>query len=376
MRLIHTADWQIGKPFRSFGEREATLRVARLQAIEALGKLALAHNVAHVLVAGDVYDSEAPLGKTLLEPLERMRGFAAVNWHLIPGNHDPHRANGVWHRVRQTGLPPNVILHLEPAPRALGEEAFLLPAPLRRKAEVADLTEWMNGAATPADKIRVGLAHGSVVDFGVEGEAHNPIAALRARSAGLSYLGLGDWHRTVQVNAATWYAGTPEPDRFGSQVEGQALLVEVAGVGAEPMVTPLRVGTYRWMAEEIEIQSVTEFEAVEQRLRGAAQLSSTVLRLKLKGALSLSDRAGLAKRLEALEAALFHLDVQEEGLLAAPSEADLEAIDFGGVLREAADRLKAMAGDVAKPLEERRLAERALIKLYFLALGQGAEAQA
>jgi DNA repair exonuclease SbcCD nuclease subunit len=374
--LIHTADWQVGKPFRRFGEREATLRVARLAAIEAVGKLALAHGAAHVLVAGDVYDSEAPSGRTLLEPLERMRGFASLTFHLIPGNHDPHRANGVWHRCKQTGLPANVMLHLEPEPYALGEEAVLLPAPLRRKAEVADLTEWMNSAATPAGKIRVGLAHGSVVDFGVEGEAHNPIAALRADRAGLSYLGLGDWHRTMRVNAQTWYAGTPEPDGFGSQVEGQALLVEVAGVGAEPQVKPLTVGTYRWLTEEIEIQSVTEFEAIEQRLRAGAALSSTILRLKLKGALSLSDRAAIEKRLSALEAAVFHLDVQDEGLLAAPSEADLEAIDFGGVLREAADRLKAMAADLAKPLEERRLAERALVKLYFIALGQGPEAAA
>jgi DNA repair exonuclease SbcCD nuclease subunit len=352
------------------------LRVARLAAIEAIGKLALAHGAAHVLVAGDVYDSEAPLGRTLLEPLERMRGFSTIFWHLIPGNHDPHRANGVWHRVRQTGLPPNVILHLEPTPCALGEEAFLLPAPLRRKAEVADLTEWMNGAATPADKIRVGLAHGSVVDFGVEGEAHNPIAPLRADRAGLSYLGLGDWHRTVRVNAATWYAGTPEPDRFGSQTEGQALLVEVAGPRAQAVVTPLKAGTYRWLTEEIEMHGASEFEAVEQRLRAETALSSTILRLTLKGALSLSDRAAIEKRLKALEAAVFHLDVHSDGLLAEPTEADLEAIDFGGVLREAADRLKAMARDVAKPLEERRLAERALVKLYFLALGQGAEAQA
>jgi DNA repair exonuclease SbcCD nuclease subunit len=372
MRFIHTADWQIGKPFRSFGEREATLRVARLQAIETIGRLGLEHGAAHVLVAGDVYDSEAPLGKTLREPLERMRGFRTTVWHLIPGNHDPHRPNGVWHRVQQEGLPPNVMVHVKPEACALGDEAFLLPAPLRRKAEVADLTEWMNGAATPADRIRVGLAHGSVTDFGVEGEAHNPIAALRANRASLSYLGLGDWHRTVQINAATWYAGTPEPDRFGSQVEGQALLVDVAGPGAEAQVTPLRVGTYRWMTEEIEIQSVSEFEGVEERLRAWPSLSSTILRLKLKGALSLSDRALFEKRKAALEAAVFHLDVQDEGLLAAPSEADLEAIDFGGVLREAADRLKAMAQDLAKPLEERRLAERALVKLYFLALGQGA----
>jgi hypothetical protein len=38
-------------------------------AIEAVGKQAMGRGAAHVLVAGDVYDSEAPLGRSLMEPL-------------------------------------------------------------------------------------------------------------------------------------------------------------------------------------------------------------------------------------------------------------------------------------------------------------------
>ena len=60
MRFIHTADWQIGKVFRRFGEREALFRQARLDAIDALGALAMREEAAHVLVAGDVYDMETP----------------------------------------------------------------------------------------------------------------------------------------------------------------------------------------------------------------------------------------------------------------------------------------------------------------------------
>jgi len=40
MRLIHTADWQIGKPFQRFGEKDEALRQARLKAIESIGQLA------------------------------------------------------------------------------------------------------------------------------------------------------------------------------------------------------------------------------------------------------------------------------------------------------------------------------------------------
>ena len=84
MRFIHTADWQIGKPFKRFGDRECVLKQARLTAIEKIGHLAEREGAAHILVAGDIYDTEAPTPRTLLEPLERMRGFANVAWHIIP----------------------------------------------------------------------------------------------------------------------------------------------------------------------------------------------------------------------------------------------------------------------------------------------------
>ena len=79
MKFIHTADWQIGKPFKNFGDKESVLRQARLAAIETIGQLAKREGVAHVLVAGDLYDTESPAMKTMLEPLERMRQSPGVS---------------------------------------------------------------------------------------------------------------------------------------------------------------------------------------------------------------------------------------------------------------------------------------------------------
>jgi DNA repair exonuclease SbcCD nuclease subunit len=97
MKFIHTADWQIGKVFKRFGTKEGTLRDARLAAIERLGELARANGVRHILVAEDIYDNEAPNTITLRAPIERMKPFADLEWHLLPGNHDPHglKASGI-----------------------------------------------------------------------------------------------------------------------------------------------------------------------------------------------------------------------------------------------------------------------------------------
>ena len=209
MRFIHTADWQIGKPFKYFGEKETILRHARLKAIETIGHAAEGHGVRHVLLAGDMYDTESPAEKTLSEPLARMQQFTGVTWHVISGNHDPHRANGLWDRVRRLGVPANIRLHLDEGPVDIEPGVALMPAPLRRKSEVKDLTEWMAAASSPAGTIRIGLAHGSITGFGSANEAGNPIAPDRAQQAGLDYLALGDWHRTMAGKPKNLVCGNP-----------------------------------------------------------------------------------------------------------------------------------------------------------------------
>jgi DNA repair exonuclease SbcCD nuclease subunit len=368
MRFVHSADWQIGKVFKQFGAKEEMLRQARLAAIERLGDFARAHGAAHILVAGDVYDNEAPSPITLRAPIERMKRFPNIHWHLLPGNHDPHRPEGLWDRLAQLGLPAHVHLHLAPAAIALDDTAFLSPAPLTRKTELDDLTAWMDKTPTPHGALRIALAHGSITNFGTEGEATNPIDPGRPKSAGLDYLALGDWHRTLQVGPAVWYAGTPEADRPGSQERGSALLVEIAGAGAPAVVTPLATGTYRWITRTERLSDGSELADLEQRLRGEADLPHLILRLQLEGTLPISAYAELQRRLLDLEAAVFHLDVNQSALAARPTEADLEAIDFDGVLRRCADRLRSMIDDPAQADQARRSAEEALVELYLRAV--------
>ena len=376
MRFIHTADWQIGKVFKQFGTKEETLRQARLAAIERLGELARTNGVQHILVAGDVYDNEAPNTITLRAPIERMKPFSDIHWHLLPGNHDPHRPEGVWDRVAQLGLPPHIHVHLTLTPVPLTDGAFLLPAPLLRKSEFDDLTAWMDNAATPAGALRIGLAHGAVINFTSEGEATNPVDPTRPTKAKLDYLALGDWHRTLQIGPAVWYAGTPEPDRAGGQERGTALLVEIPGPGAPASVMPLTTGTYRWLTRTERLSDGNELADLDQRLRSEQDLSRLILRLRLEGTLPLAAHAELQRRLVDLEAAVFHLDLDLTALVARPTEADLEAIDFDGVLRRSADRLKAMVDDPAQNAETRRRAEDALIELYLRVVDQQQQEEA
>jgi DNA repair exonuclease SbcCD nuclease subunit len=365
VRLIHTADWQIGKVFRFVDQGTmGVLQEARLEAVSAVGRLAIEHAAPIVLVAGDIYDIATAEDRTLAQPLARMRAFAGVQWHLIPGNHDPHQPGGPWDRLLQRGLPANVRVHLEAAPVALTDSAALLPAPLARRRALADPTGWMDQAATPEGAIRIGLAHGSISAFGSDARTQpNLIDPGRPDQAGLAYLALGDWHGTKRIGPRCWYAGTPELDDFGVDGGGHALLVDLAAPDAPPEVSPLTTGRFRWRRETLRIHGEDEVDVVAARLRALHEDPACLLMdLRLEGTLSLSGRERLARALDDLGAALRFLRVDDGGLYLSPSAEDLEAIAPGGFVRAAAETLRAIADDAEAPARD--LAARALLRLY------------
>ncbi|MFD1960958.1 exonuclease SbcCD subunit D [Novosphingobium panipatense] len=213
MRFIHTADWQLGKPFGRFdAETRAALTEARFDVIDTLGRAAVEHGAGHILVAGDVFDTEGPDERTVVQAVTRMERHAC-RWWLLPGNHDFARNGGIWDRVQRRAA-ANVTVLTAPAAHEIADGVWLLPAPLLHRHTLDDPTEVFARMETPGARLRIGLAHGSIRGFGTQGETKNMIAPDRARLSNLDYLALGDWHGTLQVDARTWYCGTPRPTGF------------------------------------------------------------------------------------------------------------------------------------------------------------------
>ncbi len=380
MRFLHTSDWQIGKAFGFADDAtRAVLHDERLEVIGRLGRLAQEQGAAAVLVAGDVYDVADPSDRTLRQPIERMRQFPGLEWHLIPGNHDPHAPNGLWDRLRRGGLPANIHLHLESRALPIGPAetpgaAWVVPAVLTRRHALGDPTAGMDAVSTPEDAIRIGLAHGSLRSFGNDDSTtHNLIAFDRADRAALAYLALGDWHGAQGfgnqgIGSRSWYSGTPETDAFdtGGGGGGEALLVQVDGPRALPEVSRHRVGRYLWRQETATLNSITDIDLLDTRLRGLQpDLSTLLVSLRVEGALSLSAREAYERRIRGDAAsALRALRLDDAGLRPEPSAADLEAIDHAGFVRVAADRLARQAADPANP--QRGIAAAALQRLYVL----------
>ena len=384
MRFIHSSDLQIGKVFGYFEpEIAALLQDARQAAIRTLGELATKSGASAVLLAGDIYDREQLSPQTLAKPIEAMRRFPKVLWHLMPGNHDHLRENGLWDRLARLQLPENVRLHTNAGAAPIADDegtpVFLLPAPLPHMANVDDLSGYMDKEPTPGGAIRIGMAHGSIQGFGSEGEAANHIAPTRAETAGLAYLAMGDWHRQIRINERVWYSGTPEPDQFKRPANasgtlcngGQALVVDIASARAVPTVTPAATGRYKWHQVSATVTDDEQLNQLEAELRAVEQdLSAVVLNLEIAGTLSLAGRRRFEERIrEGVGAAVCVMRISDAALVLEPTEADLDEIDRAGFVRVAAEGLKSMAADAADP-KRARLAALALRRLYIEHLRQ------
>lgn len=360
MKFVHSADWQLGKPFGRFEpDVRAALHEARFDAIDTLGRIASEHGAGHVLVAGDVFDTEGPDDRTIVQAVSRMSRHSC-RWWLLPGNHDYARSGGLWDRVRNR-IGPSINVVTEAASVEMEEGVWLLPAPLTYRHNLEDPTEAFDAMETPGARFRIGLAHGSIRDFGSRGESKNQIAPDRATRSRLDYLALGDWHGALQVDARTWYSGTPETDSFQRDEPGNALLVELAE-GAAPVVTPIRTGRFQWLMRSWTVNEHAAFEAECSRLLETIDPPSTLLQLSLAGITSLGDRVAMLQSLESdITHRLRFLDIRSDDLVGRPSDDDLAGLAVEGILGVAATRLNEQA---AAGGTEAVLAKRALERLF------------
>ncbi|TDP83630.1 DNA repair exonuclease SbcCD nuclease subunit [Aquabacterium commune] len=375
-RFIHTADWQIGRQYATFPEDDAVpLAQARLAVVERIAQLAQDHQVDAVLVAGDVFDMQTVSERVVRQMFNAMKGYAGP-WVLISGNHDAVLAESVWSRIVRLGLvPANVQLALKPEPVHLdAAKLVVLPAPLTQRHTFDDTTAWFNLAETPEGWVRVGLAHGSVQGLLAEDiDSPNPIAQDRATQARLDYLALGDWHGCKQIDARTWYSGTPEPDRFKSNEAGHALLVQVDEHGALPTVTKMLTGCHPWQSLTHRLDVDTDLDELIALLQGLP--AQVVLSLTLVGKLDLTGQQRLQAALGELEARARHLNVDGSDLQLAPTDDDIAGLHADGYLAELVCELRdAQAVEGADDAQQRVHREALSILAGLLAQQQGVAA--
>ena len=230
LRLLHTADWHLGRRFPSFPEEaQKKLSRARMDVVARILDVARRNSVHAVLCAGDLFDDPSPtpdfwegLAKTFRDqPAPHAPVF------LVPGNHDPLTAESVWaprHPFRAR-LPAWVhVVDRDDFTYELTPDAVLYARPCRSKAGENDLAMALP-AREPGDaRIRIGCVHGCTFDM--DGYQTNfPIRRDAGVQRGLNYLAIGDTHSfrdvTSDLPVPTVYPGRAGADELRRAGRGQ-----------------------------------------------------------------------------------------------------------------------------------------------------------
>lgn len=344
--FLHTADWQIGRQYGQFETDDAALLAeARFDAVARIAALAAERQVDAVLVAGDVFDTQGVSDRTIRRLFAALAAYAGP-WVMIAGNHDAALADSVWSRAAQLGcIPPNVRVPPRPGVVDLAAQNLaVLAAPLTQRHTYDDVTQAFDAMESEPGRIRVGLAHGSVAGRLPDTiDATNPIAPDRASRARLDYLALGDWHGCLSIDERTWYAGTPEQDRFRGNEPGYVLDVRIAAPGATPQVERVATGKYRWSAWTETLSLPTDAQALAERL--AALRAEDVLRLEVQGHVNVPTWEALQRAVDQAAAQARAVLPDFSGLLLEPDDADLAQLGASGYVGEVATQLQAMQAD-------------------------------
>ena len=291
IRILHTADWQIGLKASHVARVGDAVRRARMDAARAVVERANVERVDALILAGDIFEDNHVDNALVFETV-RILSAAQVPVFVLPGNHDPLSQDSVYRRTSWRERPENIHLleTCEPVAIASGR-ALLLPAPLTLKKSVEDPTLALRTPQSGATGPWIGVAHGSLKIEGKFGRDDFPIALDAASRQKLNYLALGHWHGRYVHGDRTAYSGTLETTKFGEDNSGMALLVEFVETAGftppAPKIEEFRCGKLLWLAREIDLSQGAEAEVARLKQELSAfthSRESTLLRVRTTGA--------------------------------------------------------------------------------------------
>lgn len=292
MKFLHAADLHLDSPLRGLERYEGApvdeIRGATRVALGNLTELAIAENVAFVLIAGDIYDGDWKdynTGLFFARQMARLKS-AGIPVFMIRGNHDA--ASQI---TKQLRLADNVVEFGadKPATRVLDDLGVAIHGQSFAHQSVSEDLSQSYPAPRPG-LFNIGLLHTSA--DGRPGHAsYAPCTPGGLASRGYDYWALGHVHQREVLAQNPWIV-------FPGNIQGRHIrepgakgcsLVKVER-GQVVSVTHRELDVLRWLEQTIDISSATDthtaLDAVRtglDALRDDARSRLLAIRVRLVG---------------------------------------------------------------------------------------------
>lgn len=346
IRFLHTSDWQLGMTRRFLSEEaQARYTQARFDAIRTMGRIAKEKQCQFILVCGDSFESNQVDRKTVARAIEALKEVS-VPVYLLPGNHDPLNAASVYRSSTFIEKKPaHVHIIEDTAPVQVGEGFELVGAPWMSKRPNGNPIIDLLNALPPAGSIkRICLGHGIIDIFTPDKEAENVIEVSKLEAAiskgKIHFIALGDRHSLTKVGSGDriWYSGTPESTDFCEDHSGFCQIVKMNG--DDVTTEEVKIGQWRFIEELVDLNTEDDVESLRKKLENIPNREQSVVKLYLKGSLTLSLHGVFQNHFLAAKDVLAGSVINEDNLLVTPNDTDFTDLGFSGFADATVKRLR------------------------------------
>ncbi len=326
-------------------DAQARYTQARFDAIDNIVEVANRERCDFIVVAGDIFESNQVSPDTVIRSCEAMsRNRTPI--YLLPGNHDPFDAASIYKsRAFVNHKPDHVTVLKSGEPANPVDTVELVGAPWYSKRPLADLVSTTCLALDPLRRglQRICVAHGMVHSLSpkpsdpalIDGDVAKQLIDDRI----ISFLALGDRHSTTEVAPRIWYAGTPEPTDFDESDPGNVIVVQLDESRCD--VTKIKVAEWHFVVLDLDIASSGGVDLIRDRLELLPDKPRTIVKLSIRGVMSISDRANLDELLEWARSLFGAIQWWERrsDLIVLPSDADIATLELTGFAKQTVDKL-------------------------------------
>ncbi|WP_204318680.1 metallophosphoesterase family protein [Pseudooceanicola aestuarii] len=363
IKILHTADVHLDSPLRSLALRDTalheTVAAASRSAFVGLVDLAIAEQVAALLIAGDLFDGKersARTGAFLMAELHRL-GAAGIRVFYIKGNHDAE--NPI---TGTLDLPSNVHVFDARGGRAqLTDDIWIHGVSFADRHAPDSLLPRFK--APVAGAVNIAMLHSSL--GGAAGhDVYAPCSVAELTGMGFDYWALGHIHKRQVHSERPWVVmpGIPQGRDIGEAGPKSATLLTIAD--GQVAVTEIATSVVEFLHADLDVTEARSDEALREMLkrrltalRGQIAAPVGVIRLTLTGRPArhwqfLRDRDVWVEQAHELAGAVGDLRIDKLLFDLLPPETGAEASGAADELAAIMATIRAEPGFSTQALEE------------------------
>ncbi len=297
MKLLHTSDILLGCDFSHCHAVADRLRAARMAALRGLLALARREQADAVVVAGNLW-ADNRVGQTVIEEAAGLLSKSAVPVYLLPGHRDPMTADSPY-ELYPDRFEGGVKILSSAEPLVLKGGLTLLPFPVKSRNVGGDPTRSLPDRER--EPLRV-----AVVNTSPQGYRLAP-GGLQKRE--LDYLCAGG-EVSRRTEGDVHWSGSPEATDFGQDC-GTVTIVDL-DPGQPARTRQVSVASLEWREDEATVGSARELQDLARVWAAHEQRAALLLRLTLRGELSVGELVEVESLRRTLGAKLLRFELRNQ----------------------------------------------------------------